>query len=53
MRKQVDVRFYAELNEFLAPWRRGGATPYTFEVSGSVKDLIETLGVPSTGGTDS
>jgi len=48
MRKQVDVRFYAELNEFLALWRRGGATPYTFEVSGSVKDMIETLGVPHT-----
>jgi uncharacterized protein with PIN domain len=48
MRKQVDVRFYAELNDFLAPWRRGGATPYAFEVSGSIKDMIETLGVPHT-----
>jgi uncharacterized protein with PIN domain len=48
MRKEVDVRFYAELNDFLAPWRRGGATPYAFEVSGSVKDMIETLGVPHT-----
>jgi hypothetical protein len=48
MRKQVDVRFYAELNGFLAPWRRGGATSYAFEVSGSVKDMIETLGVPHT-----
>jgi len=48
MKKQVDVRFYAELNDFLAPWRRGGATSYTFEVSGSIKDMIETLGVPHT-----
>ena len=48
MRKQVDVRFYAELNDFLASWRRGRATPYIFEVSGSIKDMIETLGVPHT-----
>ena len=48
MSKQVDVRFYAELNDFLAPWRRGGATSYAFEVSGSIKDMIETLGVPHT-----
>ena len=27
IRKQVDVHFYAELNDFLAPWRKGGATP--------------------------
>ena len=48
MKKEIDVRFYAELNDFLAPWRRGGATSYTFEVSGSIKDMIEALGVPHT-----
>jgi uncharacterized protein with PIN domain len=48
MRKQATVRFYAELNDFLAPWRRGGTTSYAFEVSGSIKGMIETLGVPHT-----
>jgi len=46
--KQAEVRFYSELNEFLAPWRRGRTTAYSFDVSGSVKDLIEALGVPHT-----
>jgi len=46
--KQAEVRFYSELNDFVAPWRRGRATAYTFDVSGSVKDLIEALGVPHT-----
>jgi uncharacterized protein with PIN domain len=46
--KRADIRFYAELNDFLPPWRRGRATSYAFEVSGSVKDMIEALGVPHT-----
>ena len=46
--KRAEVRFYSELNDFLAPWRRGRATVYTFDVSGSVKDVIESLGVPHT-----
>ena len=46
--KRVEVRFYSELNEFVAPWRRGRTTSYDFDVSGSVKDLIEALGVPHT-----
>ena len=46
--KQAEVRFYSELNEFLASWRRGRTTFYDFDVSGSVKDLIEALGVPHT-----
>ena len=46
--KRAEVRFYSELNEFLAPWRRGRATAYEFDVSGSVKDLVEALGVPHT-----
>jgi len=44
----ADVRFYAELNDFLEPCRRGRTTRYGFDVSGSVKDLIEALGVPHT-----
>jgi uncharacterized protein with PIN domain len=46
--KWAYVRFYAELNDFLAPWRRSRTTSYSFDVSGSVKDLIEALGVPHT-----
>jgi len=46
--KQAHVRFYAELNDFLPPWRRRQTTAYPFEVSGSVKDMIEALGVPHT-----
>jgi hypothetical protein len=46
--KRAEVRFYSELNDFVAPWRRGRTTSYAFGVSGSVKDLIEALGVPHT-----
>jgi hypothetical protein len=46
--KQAYVRFYAELNDLLPLWRRGRTTAYAFEVSGSVKDVIEALGVPHT-----
>ena len=46
--KQTRVRFYAELNDFLPPERNGQTIPYSFEVSGSVKDMIESLGVPHT-----
>jgi uncharacterized protein len=46
--KWADVRFYAELNDFVAPWRRGRTTSYGFGLSGSVKDLIEALGAPHT-----
>jgi uncharacterized protein with PIN domain len=46
--KRARIRFYADLNDFLAPWRQGRASDYDFLVSGSVKDLIESLGVPHT-----
>lgn len=46
--KQAEIRFYAELNDFLAPERRSRTTSCSFDVSGSVKDLIEALGVPHT-----
>jgi len=46
--KRAEVRFYSELNEFIAPWRRGRTSAYAFDASGSVKDLIEALGVPHT-----
>ncbi|MGC9969297.1 MAG: Mut7-C RNAse domain-containing protein [Bryobacteraceae bacterium] len=46
--KQVSIRFYAELNDFLPPARR--MVPFTcaFHVSAPVRDLIESLGVPHT-----
>jgi len=40
------VRFYAELNDFLAAERRKVDIPYSFDVSPTVKDAIEALGVP-------
>jgi len=46
--KCADVRFYGELNDFLPAWRKRRTTSYAFEVSGSVKDMIEALGVPHT-----
>lgn len=46
--KRADVRFYAELNDFLPPENRARTITYSFEVSGSVKDMIESLGMPHT-----
>jgi uncharacterized protein with PIN domain len=46
--KQVSIRFYAELNDFLAPERRMVPFPCAFHVSAPVRDLIESLGVPHT-----
>lgn len=46
--KQALLRFYAELNDFLLPSRSGRATAWSFDVSGSVKDMIESIGVPHT-----
>ncbi len=42
------VRVYAELNEFVAPERRGVGSVYEFYVSPAVRDVIEALGVPHT-----
>jgi hypothetical protein len=41
-------RFYEELNDFLPPHRRKVRFPTTFGDSPSVKDIIESLGVPHT-----
>ena len=46
--KQVSIRFYAELNDFLAPERRMVPSTCAFHVSAPVRDLIESLGVPHT-----
>ncbi len=44
----ADFRFYAELNDFLPPDRRQRTFTHQFELSASVKDMIEALGVPHT-----
>ena len=41
-------RFYAELNDFLPDEDRGKELARYFSVSGSVKDLVESFGVPHT-----
>lgn len=46
--KSAHLRFYAELNEFLSPKRRGSTFDYEFWVEPSVKDVIESCGVPHT-----
>jgi len=44
----ADLRFYAELRDFLAPGRRSGHVRHAFREPGSVKDAIESHGVPHT-----
>ncbi len=46
--KRATFRFYAELGDFLPPFRRGVAFPHEFQGSPSVKDVVESLGVPHT-----
>jgi uncharacterized protein len=46
--KQAGVRFYAGLNDFLPTEKKTRIVTYRFDVSGSVKDMIESLGVPHT-----
>jgi len=45
---RICLRFYAELNDFLAPALRGIDIPHEFERRASVKDMIEAFGVPHT-----
>lgn len=44
--KQVRVRLYGALNDFLPPERRGAEFLHTFVGTPSVKDLLESLGPP-------
>ncbi|MGA2118236.1 MAG: Mut7-C RNAse domain-containing protein [Bryobacteraceae bacterium] len=44
----VNFRFYAELNDFLLPERRFTAFEHTFLDVATVKDRIESFGVPHT-----
>jgi hypothetical protein len=45
---RAELRFYAELRDFLAPEHRSGRVEHTFARPRSVKDAIESLGVPHT-----
>lgn len=42
------MRFYAELNDFLPKGPGGGTVTREFDVPGSVKDMIESCGIPHT-----
>ena len=46
--KHVQLRFYAELNDFLAPDKRQTTFAHAFKGRVSIKDMIESLGVPHT-----
>src|SRR5210317_825423 len=46
--RSADLRFYAELRDFLSSDRRSGTVTRFFDVAGSVKDMIEACGVPHT-----
>jgi uncharacterized protein with PIN domain len=45
---QAEFRFYEELNDFLAPSLRRRSFVHAFDDTPSVKDRIESLGVPHT-----
>lgn len=47
-RHHCEFRFYEELNDFLAPALRRRTFPHAFDGTPSVKDRIESLGVPHT-----
>jgi len=44
----VDVRAYAELNDFLAPESRGMTVRRPFRPHQTVKDVLEAMGIPHT-----
>jgi hypothetical protein len=44
----AEFRFYEELNDFFSPTRRKRAFDYPFDGRPTVKDAIESLGVPHT-----
>ncbi|MGO4203019.1 Mut7-C RNAse domain-containing protein [Rhodococcus sp. TAF43] len=47
-RRRCEFRFYGELDEFLAPAQRKRSFEHAFDGTPSVKDRIESLGVPHT-----
>jgi uncharacterized protein with PIN domain len=45
---RLTLRFYAELNRFLPPGRRGAALALDAPATATIKDVIESQGVPHT-----
>lgn len=45
---QIILRFYEELNDFLPPDKRKHAFEYELKEPASVKDIIESVGIPHT-----
>jgi uncharacterized protein len=48
MMNNATLRFHAELNDFVPPARRDKAFEHSFRGRVSIKDMIESLGVPHT-----
>ena len=48
MSGSVQIRFYEELNDFLPPKQRRTTFQHHLKLPGSIKDMIEALGVPHT-----
>ncbi len=48
MPQQIHIRFYEELNDFLPPPQRKREFTRTLKKERSIKDLIESIGVPHT-----
>ena len=48
MTGQINIRFHNELNDFLRPEQRGTEIAHELKQARSVKDLIESIGVPHT-----
>lgn len=48
MIKQVTIRFYAELNDFLPSGKKKVAFSHSFKGNPAVKDVIESIGIPHT-----
>ena len=46
MQEHINIRFYAELNDFLAPAQRGREIRHELKQPRSIKDLIESIGIP-------
>ena len=44
----VDVRFFGDLDDLVAPWRRNHYSSVSVHAGTTVKDLVESLGVPHT-----
>lgn len=48
MTRRATLRFYAELRDFLPDGAQSGEVTRSFDIPGSVKDMIEACGIPHT-----